>query len=181
MKKIIILLFVLTSFYAQAESNQKVWKNKYFNINLASDFFPDDNSGFFLGIPNAFFLDARYGGYITQQSFAEVGFSLRNNHTTGKKGEFFFGPMVKYNYDFTKDSQWIPGLDIVLLIGSQGHKTDEELNYFLVMSLEFGLYIRLVISKSYVILLKSGYSTLIENFETDETEPYTRLVMQWFF
>ena len=74
---------------------------------------------------------------------------------------------VKYEKDFTRDYEWIPGFDASLLFGIL---TDD--NTFvksfesLAMGLRLGLFVKVFISKSYAILARGGvnYSVPVNSY-----------------
>lgn len=181
MKKIIItLLFIFIGTYAQADSYEKSSKRGYLYIGVGSEFLPM-NDFRYVGTP----FDIKYGGYVSSQSFVEIGFSTRKSTTAGEF-DVMFGPNIKYGYDFIKDTQWVPGLDVSVLIGPrwQTKASSEEGELFLTIGFELGLYVRTFISRSHAIMLRSGISKgeeAFSDFDSKHLKTYLHVVVQWFF
>ncbi len=121
-------------------------------------------------------LSFRYGGYFSEQHGFEAGIktSIRE----------YLMITLKYNYDFTRDSKWVPGLDMALLVGMSGdyHKLGRNL----VAGGEIGPYIKTFISRSHALFLRTGvtYDTSGLNeggLHLPDFRLYLNLGIQWHF
>ena len=121
-------------------------------------------------------LNFRYGGYVSEQSSFEAGVKF------GIKESILV--MLKYNYDFLSGKRWIPGLDIALLLGRFG--IYESRSRYLDAGLEVGPYVRVFISKSHALFLRTGVVVDTSRLHThiniaDELKLYLNLGIQWHF
>ena len=127
-------------------------------------------------------INFRYGGYFSEQHGFEAGikWSMGDNLLI----------MLKYNYDFTQDQKWVPGLDISVLVGGfgfyKGYEYEYENTKWLNVGLEIGPYIKTFISRSHALFLRTGLaydtSRLHDNpYIADELRFYINLGIQWHF
>ena len=181
MKKVIILLSIFIGLYAQAEYNHKTDNRGYFYLNIGIEYLPMDNFKY-TGTP----FDFKYGGHVTQQSFIEAGITVRGPVNNRDSDSPFIGPSVRYRYEFYNNSQWIPGLDVALMIGTKSSSvtTAKEIDSstFITIGSELGIYVRTFVSKSHSIMLRLG-TTYFGKFwnNIDQLKLSTSVGIQWFF
>ena len=138
---------------AIAKKSPKKEKQGFFSFYFTNEFRPAnllefDNSGLVLGWGKELLL---------QNSLLELNVKFASS-------EPFFA--VKYEWDFAEYYKWIPGVDTSLLFGvSQKGWTDENF-HALSLGLGLGLFVKTCISKSYVVLVRSGfnYSVPVKNY-----------------
>ena len=89
--------------------------------------------------------------------------SLELNVKFGSPNSFL---AVKYERDFTRDYEWIPGFDASLLFGILTDDNTFKSFESLAMGLGLGLFVKVFISKSYAILARGGvnYSVPVNSY-----------------
>ena len=203
MKKIIILLILFIGFYAQAESisqaeptaqaesaqveTDREEKISFFSFSLGVEVIQKND------LTHAKTLDMKFGGNISQHSSFGAGVKITSDN------HLLLG--FQYAYSFTKDKKWIPGMDFSLLIGYQISTTPRERKYLttgykhpytsnknnFVNNFELGPYLKIFISKSHALLLRtgiSGYNSTDSFFHSDfikKSKIYLNLGLQWYF
>ena len=135
----------------------------------------------------------KFGGNISQHSSFGAGVKITSDN------HLLLG--FQYAYSFTKDKKWIPGMDFSLLIGYQisttprehkclttgyKHPSTSNKNNF-VNNFELGPSLKICISKSHALLLRtgiSGYNSTDSFFHSDfikKSKIYLNLGLQWYF
>ena len=177
MKKI-LLSMVFISFYAQAELVQveaDPEKTGFFSFSLGGEVLPAQD--FLYKTPT---IGIKFGGKISQQSSFEAGLKIKILDIEHSFLAF------QYGYSFIEGSQWIPGIDVALLVGFKRdfNKKEEENTYTLAGGVELGPYLKTFISKSHALLLRTGvtYDTSTDDdFDLTNSRVYLNLGLQYYF
>ena len=180
MKKIILSIFFIIGFYAQAELVQveaDPEETGFFSYTLGGEVLPAQD--FLYQTPTA---SITFGGKISQQSSFEAGLKIKIMEIQHSSLAF------RYGYSFIKGSQWIPGIDVVLLVGFKRSfykkKEETENEYTLAGGAELGPYLKTFISKSHALLLRVGvtYDTSTDDdFDLTNSRVYLNLGLQYYF
>ena len=196
---LLALLFIFSiSAYAQEEASpqkeapsQYDEKTGFVTVNLGGEITPVDGLKYYSTI-----IGLKAGGLIAQRQSFNAGLKL---FTSQIADSFLY---FNYAYSFTGGRQWIPGMDISLLIGlnTVKEKTEErssrlfkeekdylyEYSYYPTIGLELGPYLKTFISNSFALLLRTGVTHSIntndvEDFDIRELRVYLNLGVQWYF
>ena len=184
------LCIFCTTVYAQTESssqvdtspqmqsvqvNQNNDEKAFFSIDLGGEVTPAYNLRY-----NSTVIGLKVGGLISQQQTFNAGLKI----TTARFASSFLS--FNYAYSFVKGRQWIPGVDISLLVGLNEEKKSSDYSYYPTIGLELGPYLKTFISNSFALLLRSGVTHSINtnaagDFDFRELRLYLNLGVQWYF
>ena len=193
MKQIVyltLLCIFCTTVYAQTESssqidsssqmqsvqvNQDDEKTGFFSLNIGGEVTPSEKFAYHTTV-----VGLNFGGLITQQHTFNAGLKF----TTARIESSFL--TFNYAYSFIKGRQWIPGVDISLLIGlRQTYDTIKNENVYLPsIGGELGPYLKTFISRSHALILRAGvtHDTNTEgDFDFQDLRMYLNLGVQWYF
>ena len=184
-KKITILSTFFIGSYIQAESMQIKTDQEntaFFSISTGGEVVPANDFKYRFTT-----VDIKFGREVSQHSSFAAGLTV----PTSEIQHSFL--VFQYAYSFIKDSQWIPGIDISLLIGFQnegdgpprfelfGGARDA---YFLAGGFELGPYLKTFISKTYALFLRAGVSydqNVVDDFDLTDSRIYLNLGIQRYF
>ena len=182
-----LLIFSITS-YAQEESvsqTESQWqtestpysgpmqkkakkeKTGFFSVSIGGEVIPVDNF-----VIDAIVSSITYGGILSKQSSFEAGIKLVDNG----------GLLFRYGYSFTKDRQWVPGMDVTLLISAAYGGSND--SWKLKGGFELGPYLKTFISRSHSLFVRTGiahYATIGDDFDIAKFRIYLNLGVKWHF
>lgn len=186
---IFLLIFSITS-YAQEESvsqtesqlqteptphsepmQKKAEKEKtgFFSVSIGGEVLPVDNF-----VIDAIVSSITYGGTLSKHSSFEAGVKLVDNG----------GLLFRYGYSFTKGRQWVPGVDVTLLISAAYGGSYNIDSWRLKGGFELGPYLKTFISRSHSLFVRTGvahYATMGDDFDIAKFRMYLNLGVKWHF
>ena len=164
MKHKITLLLALVffiGFYVSAEEGEK--RTGFFAVDFINEFTPSDSFSYY---DSSF--DIQFGGELIPQNTMALGIRVPFE----KSGAV----LLKYNYDFIRSGNWIPGVSVSALFGitprnyGTFHPIDKELSEaelkelekknrrFLTFGMNLGVFVKKFISKNIAVLIRTGIS-----------------------
>ena len=155
-----------TSQIESVNTDQK--KTGFFSISIGGEAIPLDNFAF-----DAIVSSITFGGTLSKQSSFEAGIKLVDNG----------GLLFRYGYSFMEGQQWIPGVDITLLV-SAGYAPSLEEPWTVRGGFELGPYLKTSISHSHTLFVRTGvahYAAVGEDFDIEEFRMYLNLGIKWYF
>lgn len=157
--KIIIFLsfvFFMCS-YASAEEGEK--RMGFFAVDFINEFTPPDAFAYY-----ASSFDIKFGGQLIPQNTMALGIRV----------PFKSGVVIlKYNYDFIRSGNWIPGISVSALFGISPQtqfplneemseaglkKFKKENQRFLTVGMNLGVFVKKFISRNIAVLVRTGIS-----------------------
>ena len=178
MKKIIIAVAFLCSHLVAFAGE----KNSFLSFTFGSSFLPTDSYKY-SGINGGF----TYGYRINSQSFGVIGLDASSQFEGGMR----FG----YEYDFTVNKGWTPGMNVALLVGVANTNTvydvisfkkeDETPSPTLGLGADVGLFLKIGSGKWHGLAQTgvkyfSAVNKLGESFG-DKFEHYISVALRWSF
>ena len=155
MKHKITILLALVFFmgsYVSAEEEEK--RTGFFAIDFINEFTPADAFAYY---DSSF--DIKFGGELIPQNTVALGIRVPFE----KSGAV----LLKYNYDFIRSGNWIPGVSVSALFGITpneyiyaAHNLDikAKKKRFLTVGMNLGVFVKKFISRNIAVLIRTGIS-----------------------
>ena len=156
-QKVLILLAIISfsGFYVSAEQQEK--RTGFFAVDLMGEVTLIEEFQYFGSS-----LDLKFGGQLAPQHTLEFGIRLPHRGKGGVPGirvrggvNYNGAVLLKYNYDFTENGQWIPGVSISALLGDSPRA---KFSHRLKGGISFGGFVKKSISENMAVLLRVGIS-----------------------
>ena len=152
------LIFFMGS-YVSAEEGEK--RTGFFAVDFINEFTPADAFAYY---DSSF--DIQFGGELIPQNTMALGIRVPFE----KSGAV----LLKYNYDFIRSGNWIPGVSVSALFGitrrkggpiyishsseAELKKLEERNRRFLTVGMNLGVFVKKFISRNIAVLIRTGIS-----------------------